>query len=229
MSLKGIAGIADYSNTATWNTIIQEPVYKWGTASIPVKGILNDYLPRQQGKNSFSKEFEKAMDSYKEQITKTITQESPFLELLKKKTKQAEDAIQKDINRTIWGEAPVRNEELRRCISDAIDEHVTPKEANNMNTAVEKVMAERAEDRAREALVALDEFLDDYEYGSTVSWTVQFDVKGKVYNYAAVYAKDGLWYITNRQGGVKTEVLKAQLAEWAIEAHEVLLDGTTVL
>ena len=214
-----------------YTTIVKEPVYNWGTASIPVtKEILYD-LPRQQGKTNFNEVFDKAMDSYKEQITKTINQESPFLDLLKKKTKQAEYSIKEEINRAIWGEAPVRNEELRRCIGDAYDKHVnedTPKEAI-MNTAVEKVMAERAEDRAREALVALDEFLDDYEYGSTVSWTVQFDVKGKVYNYAAVYAKDGLWYITNRQGGVKTEVLKAQLAEWAIEAHEVLLDGTTVL
>ena len=136
--------------------------------------------------NSFSKEFEKVRDDYKDQITKTINQESPFLDLLKKRTKQAEEAIQKDINRTIWGEAPVRNEELRRCISDALDQHdieYPPKEANmntevSMNTAVETVMAERAEDRAREALVALDEWLEDLEDGSTVSWTVRFDAVG---------------------------------------------------
>jgi hypothetical protein len=102
-----------------------------------------------------------------------------------------------------------------------------PKEAevSIASEAVNKVMRERAEARAAEVVESISEQIAGAETGHLVAWVTQFKAGGKEYNYAATLAGDGLWYITNRNGGVDTETFISLVAEQAIDGT-VDFEGT---
>jgi hypothetical protein len=181
------------------------PVYKYNTAFVQL-----------------SKE---VLDDYKEKITDQIFHESPFISLLKEKTEKAKKEMELTLNTQLYG-AP---KSLREIISDAYDEHM-PKEAK-MNEAVDKIKAEREEARAREVFDTLDAYFGDNELdadGALCTWTVQFDVDGKEYQYAAILTA-GCWYVTGKDTtGRKPEDFKAYIVEKALTAHEVVFEGNVL-
>lgn len=169
-----------------------------------------------------------------------------FSDLLYRKVREAEKALAADLEQQLFYGSSKRvkpNPELRKAIGDAYDatmasymdkltdnvfrespimEHLKKKEKEM--GAVDKIVAEREEARARAVFDKLDLMWEDM--GDLVSFDVKFDANGKTYNYAARLGGDGLWYITGKDTfGRRGEEFKAYLAELAVRAHEMSLEG----
>ena len=196
--------------------------------STPECAIYNTIMSETPRKTTWSSNQLTLGAGYRKALEENIFKENSIMELLEKEQKKVIDEMAKQLEQGLWGSAPTRrNEGLRRLIAEAYDEHHVPKEAEEME-AVDEIVTERERERARAVFADLDEAFENSgldSEGAICTWTVQFDVDGKEYRYAAVLTA-GCWYITGKDTVPrKPEAFKAYLAEKALEAHKVEFEG----
>lgn len=163
----------------------------------------------------------------------TISQkDEAFSRLLADRVAKAKEELTRKLEgRLLYGqtttEIPVANTFLRQCIADAYDTH-TEKETENDMEAVQMVLDERAEKRARKLFKRLDRLFENFEEldAYPVSFKIQYTQKGRSDVGAAIQDSEGVWHVTGQQLTYRdNEAFKAWLATKAMECFLVEFEG----